>query len=62
MVHAKKGKLMEEMVIEAVKCEYCWKVIEGEPVKATIWVNGWQRDKVFCCKEHAAYAQMSAEG
>ena len=53
---------MEEMVIEAVKCEYCWKVIEGEPVKATIWVNGWQREKVFCCKEHAAYAQMSAEG
>ena len=42
-------------------CQYCGRVIE-KPVIEKVWVNGEQREMVFCSEDCAAYRQMSAEG
>jgi hypothetical protein len=44
-------------------CEYCWKLFPiDELIEEEIWINGRRAKKLFCCKEHASYCQMGAEG
>lgn len=45
-----------------LKCSYCAKEIEGEPVTRTVYINHGNQQRHFCSKRCAMFCQCSAEG